>query len=377
MAPHGIVLLFPARHNGHMLNRLIVALSFFALSVRAADDFAFRLYAKVSSSGGNLLVAPTALRKVLLALGEGAKGDTKAQVAKVLGEVSPESPTEGNGIELYLANRIWIQQEYSVRKEYVKALQKLGGVEVESGALLDDMAVTAKSMNAWTAERTHKTITQIISEESVEEMLVTSALAFEGQWKGSFEKGKSAEFTPSAGKKMKANFMQKTGDMPYAENDAWQAVELAYANDAYSLWVFLPRDVKALSKLERGFTADSIAALMTAAQPKSVEVTLPRFRARFGQNLASALNGLGVKAAFAKGADFSNITGTKELFVHGVFHRAAFDVTEKGDSPFVAALPTTSETPLVTPFKADHSFLYFVKHNPSQQIVLMGRLVNP
>jgi len=69
-------------------------------------------------------------------------------------------------------------------------------------------------------------------------------------------------------------------------------------------------------------------------------------------------------------ADFSGITGTRNLFISAVFHKAYIDVNEKGTEAAAAtgvvvgltSIPQQPEE--VITFRADHPFLFIIKETP-------------
>lgn len=80
-----------------------------------------------------------------------------------------------------------------------------------------------------------------------------------------------------------------------------------------------------------------------------MEVSLPRFRLEDSLNMKSALVSLGMNTAFSKSADFSGMTGKRIL----------------------------SGMPKIYQFRADHPFVFLVRHRPSGCILFMGRTTNP
>jgi serine protease inhibitor len=65
--------------------------------------------------------------------------------------------------------------------------------------------------------------------------------------------------------------------------------------------------------------------------PREVEVGLPCFKIEAQFDLGKPLQALGIRDAFdEERADFSGMTGRKDLFVSAVVHKAFIEVNEKG-----------------------------------------------
>ena len=398
-----VVLSLKPRHN-KLMKKSFLALGILALSAAnyssaqtsAPSDFAFKLYAKVAASGGNILVSPYGVQSVFSGLYPAAKNATKSQLESlglanfqtISGSVQP--------VEFVSASRVWIQKDYPIKKDFLKASEKVLPGGVESAPLLDDMAASAKAINDWTSERTHKKIPAVVAEEQVEEMILTNAVAFRGDWQTAFDKKltKTEEFTPAFGKKLKTPVMHHPNlTVPYFAGENFQIVKLPYAGGTYSMWVFLPKEAKGLTALEKSLTAANFETWNSQMSAQGVAISLPKFRARSAPNLISALTNMGVKSPFVKDADFSGLTGSKELHVSFLLQRVAVDVDERGAeaapveavaaTPEMAAAdpakadPSKAALPQSTIFKADHSFIYMIWHEGTKNPVLMGRLINP
>ena len=83
-------------------------------------------------------------------------------------------------------------------------------------------------------------------------------------------------------------------------------------------------------------------------------------------------------------ADFSGITGKKNLFVSEAVHKAFVEVNEEGAEAAAAtaivvmkASPAKESPPPPPVFRADHPFLFLIRHKPSGAILFLGRVTNP
>jgi serpin B len=89
---------------------------------------------------------------------------------------------------------------------------------------------------------------------------------------------------------------------------------------------------------------------------------------------------MGMKDAFSQGmADFSGMTGGRDLCISKVVHKAFVDVNEEGTEAAAATaggmVATAYMKPLV--FRADHPFIFIIRDNASGAILFMGRVTDP
>jgi serpin B len=102
-----------------------------------------------------------------------------------------------------------------------------------------------------------------------------------------------------------------------------------------------------------------------------------------GLDLKEFLIKLGMKEAFTN-ADFSGMTGNRDLFISKVIHEAFVETNEEGTEAAAATAVATRlgqgmvkqlrSTPV---FQADHPFVFLVRHRPSNCILFLGRVTHP
>jgi serpin B len=97
--------------------------------------------------------------------------------------------------------------------------------------------------------------------------------------------------------------------------------------------------------------------------------------------LNRTLAAMGMRSAFDVNADFSGMTGKRDIMISNVIHKAFIDVNEEGT---VAAAATAvvmtyaMARPIPLPvFRADHPFVFLIRDEKSGALLFMGRLIDP
>ena len=89
---------------------------------------------------------------------------------------------------------------------------------------------------------------------------------------------------------------------------------------------------------------------------------------------------MGARVAFSGKADFTGI-GAEPLQISEVIHKAFVEVNEEGTEAAAATgvvmkcAAGPSNQPKV--FRADHPFLFFIRHRESNAVLFSGRLLDP
>jgi len=175
--------------------------------------------------------------------------------------------------------------------------------------------------------------------------------------------------------------MNQRAQFGYTETDALQVLELPYVGEELSMVVLLPKKTDGIGALERDLTAENLATWLGQIRKREVIVSVPKFKMTSKFGLASVLASMGMPLAFSRNADFSGMTGRRDLFISAVIHQAYVDVNEEGTEAAAATAVTmklTSLGPDRTPvFRADHPFIFTIRDAKSGSILFLGRVENP
>ncbi|NWX65255.1 SPB10 protein, partial [Promerops cafer] len=162
----------------------------------------------------------------------------------------------------------------------------------------------------------------------------------------------------------------------------FRIIELPYVENELSMFVLLPDDITTgLELVERELTYEKLSEWTKSDNMMKAEVDLylPKMKLEENYDLKSTLSSMGIRNAFDPGqADFTGMSVKKDLFISQVIHKAFVEVNEEGTEAAAATgvLMMRSRVPTMT-FKADHPFIFFIRHNKSQTILFFGRFCSP
>ncbi|MFH1117641.1 MAG: serpin family protein [Pseudomonadota bacterium] len=375
------------------------AAAFESLANQAINPVGVDLFKRLVHDDVNLFLSPLGLYLPLAMAYGGARGNTEAEMGRVLRveavkegfhptlgalpQVIGCSVLKGNG-QLKIKDGLWAYEKpgIKVREEYKKFIRENYHTNLETLAVgeVPKDRTAPRPAGGWTF------------------MILKNSVYFDGKWKLRFsEKStKDASFFMLAGKEIRVPTMHNRADYLYMEGEGFQGLELPYKGSDMSMVIFLPRKKDGLPELERSLTAEKISEWIGALSPwpEGVIVYLPRFEVNFKEDLIPPLKAMGIADAFSPGgvADFSG---------QGKFdpklppwerdpHITQFDqlgflkVNEEGTEAYMTSVicerMTGAEggpTPQPKVFRADHPFLLVVRHRPSNCILFIGRLAIP
>jgi len=178
--------------------------------------------------------------------------------------------------------------------------------------------------------------------------------------------------------------MKLETSLEYTSNELFSAVNLPYGNGQFQMTVLLPNDGKTTKNVISRLNMDNWQKWMNsfeAAQP--LVVTMPRFKFSWELKLNNILQSMGMKQAFmGEGADFSGISGAKDLCIGYVIHKTYIDVNENGtEAAAVTAVGMFAtgypEPDLKKYFTVNRPFLFAITEKTTGAILFIGEVTNP
>ena len=384
-----------------LLPILLAALFALPAAYAAPNDLACGLYANLKERPGNLFFSPFSVSTVLGMAALGAKGATADELDVLLrlptierqdlqdaldACLAPASP-----VELSLACSLWMDDALPVLPSYTAALQARYDAEIHPADFVGTPEAARAAINRWTADRTHDRIRDLLGPGTIRpttKLVLVNAIYFKGRWQSPFEpkRTEDADFHLSGGSTVPVPLMHQTLDgAACLENDRFQALLLPYKGRTCSMLVLLPHEGVPLADLEAELTACNLASWLSAMDHRKVRLWLPRFKMEWGAtDLVPALRAMGLETVFSSDADFSDITGARDLQPDMVVHKAFVEVAEEGTEAAAATAmgfkalggrPAPEPPPVV--FRADRPFLFAILENSTRTVLFLGRLDNP
>jgi serpin B len=400
-----------------ILKSLLISIGIgLAASAYAADTkslvegntaFALELYARLSSTPGNLFFSPYSISTCLAMTYAGARGDTETQMARVLhfskgkvplhssfGELQRQlnDAAKQKGIQLDIANALWTQEGHPFLPSFLKIAKDNYQANVNQADFKTSADAVTREINRWVAHKTRDKIQDILSPGSLDtytRLVLANAIYFKGTWSSHFEKTATSTqpFHLSTSNQADTLLMHHFDDVRYTGNNDIQAVELPYSGDELSMVILLPRQIEALGQLEQQLSPAFLARLLAQMKKQNVEIFLPKFKQESCFTLNDTLAKMGMPDAFnGEKADFSGLNGIRgDLHISGAFHKAWVEVTEEGME--AAAVTTVNVTlslalpekppPPPPVFRADHPFIFLIRDTRSGSLLFAGRLADP
>jgi serpin B len=372
--------------------------------VESNNKFAFKLFHQVQGGTiGNQFYSPFSISTAMAMVYAGARNETALQMSQTM-NCQPNDKfhsdykhllfklhegTEGK-IKLNIANGLWAQKDFKFQESYFDVVKsnyasELKNVDFRNNA---DREATRNEINTWVEKNTNDKIRNILSQRDLNaltRLVLVNAIYFYGDWANPFEKEstKPKPFSLVDGTETMVPFMNQQGRYNYYEDSKIQVIEIPYKESKASMVIFLPKIKDGISEFAKSLDDKYYQEIIGSLLSTDVRVSLPKFKMDLQLELSNTLSQMGMPIAFSQdGADFSGMTGSRDLYISKVIHQAFINVDEKGTEAAAATVVTMSlmmAPQHVEPkyFNADHPFVFLIKDNTTGSILFMGKIIKP
>ena len=369
--------------------------------VEASNAFALSgLYAELATQPGNVFFSPASIHTALAMTYAGARGETEAQMAAALrlpdweqarvhaayAALLDQFKPKRAPYELHVTNRLWGQPGFAWQQPFVDVTRSHYGAGLREVDFAADADAARQTINAWIDKQTRGKITDLIPAgtlDSMTRLVLTNAIYFKSKWDLPFEPDvtRDAPFHISPDEQVQVPMMHQTEPFGYAETDLAQVLSMSYARGELAMVVILPRAIDGLPAVEAALIESGLDDIELT--DREVRVSFPRYRIEQTMPLRDTLAALGMTDAFdADRADFTGMTTREPLFIAAALHKAFVDVTEEGTEAAAAtaigakaASDKGGDPPPV--FRADHPFVFLIRHTETGTILFLGRVTDP
>eukprot|EP00918_Siedleckia_nematoides_P047117 GHVU01103228.1.p1 GENE.GHVU01103228.1~~GHVU01103228.1.p1 ORF type:complete len:413 (-),score=62.43 GHVU01103228.1:643-1755(-) len=341
-----------------------------------------KLHSAIRNQPGNLFYSPLSIEISLRMLAEGANGETKNQISRLLPPWRSDAVKKlsSDSARISLANGIFVDETFAPKPLFMDRLMKEYGVDAASVNFKTQSSSAIQEINKWVKEKTNGKITDLATDavDEASRLFLASAISVEFKWADQFEPMKEPQpFAFLDGSTSKIPFMERTGRYElYFDKDVL-AVKIPYKNEEASLVLAMPGEGQEFETFEKAMDEAQLEQIMASmTRHPNVALSLPKITMNIGVDLKSHLHALGVRQCFNMNADLTNISDANDLYVSSIVHKAYVKIDEYGTEAAAATGVTISLKSMPTEATFDRPFAMFMVHN-SGEVLFMGRFVAP
>jgi serpin B len=368
---------------------------------RSVNGLAADLFARLASAPGNVAFSPASIEAALAMTAAGARGDTQAEMLRVLHADDPGLDAIGQALRgwddpareaytLRVANRLFAEDAYTFEEPYLARVRAAFGAPVERLDFIGAAEPSRERINGWVAEHTRDRIRDLLPSGSIDDltrMVLVNAVYLDARWETSFERNatRPEAFRVDGRTPVQVETMHATRELAYGQLDGATVIELPYRGGELAMRFVLPAEGSA----PEAWATEAHLSDATALTTRRVALSLPKFRLEPPTvPLADHLAAVGMPLAFDPDrADFTGMANppspADRLYVSGVFHKAFVRVDEDGTEAAAATavvmatrgMAMREPDPLEVRF--DRPFLFVLRDVRTGAVLFLGRVSDP
>ena len=367
--------------------------------VSGNNSFAFDLYVRTGKTQGNIFFSPYSISTALAMTYAGARTITEEEMATVLHFDDNQEvfhagfsdlrqriheSTAHESVALNIANSLWCQEDYAFLPEFLNLQQERYNTLPHLVDFVTKPEQTRRKINAWVEEQTNQRIKSLIPSGLISRLTVLvlcNAIHFKAAWETRFDESKTRDvpFSISPDKTVMVPMMSMNSTFKYLYGEGFTMLDLPYTTGSTSMVILLPDRDSSLEELHDRITWSNMKLWLDrldGSRKESVAVQIPKFSMTMRFDLADTLAAMGMPHAF-RGADFSGMTGTRDLFISDVVHKACIDVSEEGTESAAATAVIMKRGGGAPAFVADRPFFFLIRDMGTGTLLFMGRMTDP
>lgn len=363
--------------------------------VESSNAFGLKLFREIASRekpDSNIFISPLSVSFALGMTYNGAAGETREAMASTL-EFAGFSTQEVNEsyqnltalltqadptVIFNIANSIWYRQGKPVKQTFIDLCRTY------FDALVREMNFqapgAADTINNWVDVNTNGKIKEIIKPPIPPEvaMLLINAIYFKGAWTHLFDTAdtRTDRFYFPDDSWTDCQMMTRDDTIKYFANDLFQAVDLPYGSEGFSMTVLLPKHSVTMDDLIGELTEENWATWMGSFSEIEMQLWLPKFKFEYEKKLNDMLKAMGMEIAFTPAADFSNMFGDGIGWIDRVKHKTFIQVDEQGTEAAAVTMVVMFDS-LPPGMYVNRPFLFVIHEHESGTILFIGKVVNP
>lgn len=365
--------------------------------VESDNSFGLKLFREINKDekDRNVFISPLSISMALGMTLNGANGATKQSMQNTL-ELAGLNDQQINEnykslidllvgldpkVNFQIANSIWYRNTVTFEQSFLDVNKNYFNAEVSGLDFTNPQSINI--INAWVENKTNSKIKQIIgSIDPMSVMFLINAIYFKGTWTYQFEKDKTRDdfFTLPDGSQKQCKMMVQAGDVSVFATDDFQAIDMPYGDELYSMTVFLPTGQTDLDALIAMLTPENWNTWVSQFSPVEADLYFPKFKLDYEIKLNDVLIALGMENPFNPSqADFTRMYKNGGIYIDNVKHKSFVEVNEEGTEAAAATVVEMRFTSVGDHLflRVDRPFVFAIRENHSGTILFIGKIVDP
>lgn len=349
-----------------------------------SNQFSLLLYEKFNEAipaKKSMVISPFSLMSTMTMLYRGSKGGTEEELRSLFGFQDKQTTTSNlaklvrslnNTRSMATGQAIFFPKTFPLNKAFVDYVRDLGVIDVLNTSQSRSESI---KINHLIQKMTRNTIKDVIQPQVIDNnssMILISTIFFYSKWKVPFDPMQTTSRPFFSLTQRNIPLMTKVYDeVDYYEDNVNQVMEMQFADEEFLMGIILPKNHGQLV-----VNNEQISFYIKKLRPTHMNmIQIPKFKHQSKFKVDNLFRRLGLRDLFTN-ADLGEITPSNNiLYISDIIHQSYIVVNEAGMKQDRRALAMKMQNKPMVPAKnfiANHPFIYYIRHRPSNVILLLG-----
>lgn len=375
-------------------------------TVRGLNELSISLHKRSSKVSENYVASPTSFTTALGMASAGAANDTLDAFRTTLrislkqdafhgamNTLDRELTSRGKGAQgtngkpfaLKIVNQTFAQKGFHLESTYLDLLAQQYGSGVKLLDFAEKPEPSRAAINDFVSYHTDALIPELLGQgtiTSLTRVVLANAVYFNAGWQKTFDKNATSagSFTLESGAQVSVDMMRDAEHPSRAAttSSGIELIDLAYEKDEVAMLLVVP-PAGQFAAVESALDVPTLEGWLAQVKPEELSLSMPKFNIDSRTNMVEPLSAEGLKVAFTGEADFSGMTGNRDLFITGVLHQSVIKVSEAGTEAAgaTAVVFGRDSASAARAVAVDRPFLFFIHDRATGAVLFMGHVVDP
>uniref|UniRef100_A0A2M4AG12 Putative serine proteinase inhibitor n=1 Tax=Anopheles triannulatus TaxID=58253 RepID=A0A2M4AG12_9DIPT len=304
-------------------------------------------------------------------------------------ELLASAQVQNKDFDLNIATNFFVDNFIEVINKYQQIAKAYYDASVEK-VHYENPTEAANTINRWVSESTNGRLKEIVTPDGLEGAIITliNVIYFKGLWSYPFPETPNnlKPFFRSQGKPTSVQYMEQNGQFYYDDSDLLgaQILRLPYRGNKLGMYIILPRQGNTVQQVIDRANGDVLHQALWVMDESEVNVTIPKFKIEFSEQLNDPLQQIGIREIFSVNASLPllarGVGARNEVRVSRIFQKAGITINELGSEAYAA-----TEIQLVNKFggdgvqifNANRPFIFFIEDETLGTMLFAGKVEDP
>lgn len=357
--------------------------------VDASNNFGFDIFriTQQNKSNENIFFSPFEISASLNYLLNGASGTTYDYInyyinpanytldiinnsyKKIIEAINIYSP------ELLFANSFWYENGIGVNEHFKNIGDFFYGYHIDSVYFQDEDDI--EKISEWIYTTSNNEFSYNYEDNESKTSMLIHTFSLNMQWRKKFDNTVKAKFKIADSDSITVDMLKVNGFYNYFSNDLFELIEIPYSDENLSLLAFHIKESSSIREVTLNLNSANWNYWINQLSKTAIDLTIPKLELQSELDINSYIENSSLSFIIDDNNGYTGIS-TSDFGIDNFYTLSSFNIRPDGVVPALNSDNIDNfNSASITPICFDSPFLFVIKENNSNLLLLSGIINNP